>query len=114
MEECSQLLLLFYRKASLHHPRKAHLIRKLHSLLEKCQMAEQESKEPTLAIKSKRELEHASPAKLTELEQSILKRGGEEWGLECVFVSHSLEQNMLFAVLKRLIEVEDFLGFKCL
>jgi hypothetical protein len=34
--------------------------------------------------------------------------------LECTFVAHSFLQNMLFAVLNRFIELEDFIAFKCL
>lgn len=41
MEECSQLLLLFYRKAITHHPHRTALIRRLHSFLKQLQMAQQ-------------------------------------------------------------------------
>jgi hypothetical protein len=111
MQQYPQILLLFYRKVIAQHPQKAFLIRKLHSLLRRCQLEQQEEQTHMLAV-SRRAPE--SPSKEADNHGQALKRQGLEWGVEWSFISPSFEQSLLFAVLSRLVEIEDFLGFKCL
>lgn len=63
MEEYSQMLLLFYRKVATQHTQKNTLIRKLHSLIKKCQLVEHDIDPHALKPKIKRDIEHNSPSK---------------------------------------------------
>jgi hypothetical protein len=77
-------------------------------------MTENDNEDHSHLLKLKNSHEHQVSDKLTQGEISTLKKGASEWGFECLFVSHSLEKTMLFAVMNRFIEAEDFLSFKCL
>jgi len=108
MHAHSHLLLFFYRKATLHHSRKNTLIRKLQSLLKKCEM---DNEDHSHLLKMQHDPTSDRP---TPPETSILRRAASGWGLESLFLSHSFDKAVLFAVINRVIQAEDFLTFKCL